>query len=153
MKKIFILLIVALLVVSGGIATAAITKGTPNKRMTQHPIIQFLLGRISTLIVMNGGHGGCHNHTNYTNVTGVLVNVNGSFSIGTTSLNLGGRCYLNRTALYDFDGDGTIETNYNEVLGLVGMTVTMGGYITGCHHGQLMVNKINGHLYRSLRCC
>jgi len=94
-----------------------------------------------------GCGGGCHNHTNMTELTGVLTYNQSVFKIGTTVLNFGGPCYLNTTSPYDFDGDGTIETRLNEILGLVGTSITVEGNLR-CQNTRLIVFYINGHEYR-----
>ena len=95
-----------------------------------------------------GGHG-CHNNSNMTEITGVLVVHNSTnFKIGTTRLNFGCYNYINTTiSPYDFDGDGTIETIFNELLGLVGTSVTVKGYLR-CQNTRLTVFYINGLPYR-----
>ncbi|PNX48341.1 MAG: hypothetical protein BV459_02560 [Thermoplasmata archaeon M11B2D] len=93
------------------------------------------------------GGGGCHNNTNMTEITGVLQYNNTVFKIGTTTLNFGCYDYLNSTTSpYDFDGDGEIETILNELLGLVGTTITVEGY-TRCQN-RFIVFYINGIEYR-----
>jgi hypothetical protein len=97
-----------------------------------------------------GGGGGCHGNT--TNVTGVLTYEDETFYVDDMQLCLGCGSYLNTTALYDFDGDGVLETNFEEVSGLVGTTVTMGGQVMGCQENHLMVYTINGQEYREDGC-
>jgi hypothetical protein len=96
-----------------------------------------------------GGHGhGCHNNTNLTEITGVLVYDGTNFMIDTTFLNFGCYNYINTTiSPYDFDGDGTVETVLNELLGLVGTSITVEGRMN-CQNTRLMVIYINGILYR-----
>lgn len=96
---------------------------------------------------LDGGHGGgCHN-TNITNITGVLAYDGNNFTIGTVILHFGCASYLNQTSPYDFDGDGTIETRLNEVLGLVGTSITVGGNLR-CQNTRFIVFYINGHAWR-----
>jgi len=90
---------------------------------------------------------GCHNETNLTEITGVLTYDDSTFMIEDTILNVGGQCFLNTISPYDFDGDGTIETRLNELLGLVGTTITVEGYPC-CHDSKLKVYYINGLEYR-----
>ena len=53
-----------------------------------------------------GCGGGCHNNSNMTEITGILVYEDPIFKIDTTILNFGGYCYINSTTSpYDFDGD------------------------------------------------
>lgn len=94
-----------------------------------------------------GGHGGHCNETNMTEVTGVLAYDGANFTIGTLRLHFGCSYYLNATAPYDFDGDGTIETRLNEVLGLVGTSITVEGHLR-CQNSRLIVFYINGHAWR-----
>ena len=49
----------------------------------------------------------------------------------------------------DFDGDGTIETIFNELLGLVGTSITVKGYLN-CQGTRLMAFFINGIQYRDI---
>ncbi len=98
----------------------------------------------------HGGGGGCHNNTNMTEITGVLQFNNTEFKIGTTILKFGCYDYLNNTiSPHDFDGDGEIETILNELLGMVGTTITVEGYLR-CQN-RLIVFYINGLQYRD--CC
>jgi len=93
------------------------------------------------------GGGGCHNNTNMTEITGVLQYNGTVFKIGTTTLNFGCYDFLNSTTSpYDFDGDGEIETILNELLGMVGTTITVEGY-TRCQN-RFIVFYINGIEYR-----
>lgn len=101
---------------------------------------------------MNGNctHHGCHNSSNMTTITGVLIQEGGTFKIGTTILNFG--CHINTTtAPYDFDGDGTIETILNELLGLVGTSITVQGFLS-CHGTKLNVYYLNGIQIRNPPC-
>ena len=94
-----------------------------------------------------GGHG-CHNNSNMTEITGVLVYNGSHFKINTIILNFGPYWVINTTiSPYDFDGDGTIETILNELLGLVGTSITVEGYLR-CQNTRLIVFYINGLLYR-----
>ncbi len=95
-----------------------------------------------------GGHGGCHNNTNLTEMTGVLEYDGTTFTMDTTILMFGCYNYLNTTqSPYDFDGDGTTETILNELLGMVGTTITVEGYLH-CQNTRLMVFFINGIEFR-----
>jgi hypothetical protein len=154
MRKYFVLIVVALLLVSGGIAAGALASQKPVvKQQRASPLLLLVRSMIANLgggcgggCGGGGGGGGCHG--NVTNVTGVLAYDGEVFTLGEYSLKLGCWSYLNTTALYDFDGDGTVETNFAEVSGLVGSTVTMGGYLCGCQQSRLMVYTINGLEYR-----
>jgi hypothetical protein len=96
-----------------------------------------------------GGHGGgCHNNTNLTEMTGVLAYDGTTFTMETTILCFGCYNYLNTTiSPYDFDGDGTTETILNELLGMVGTTITIEGFLR-CQNTRLIVFYINGIEYR-----
>lgn len=93
---------------------------------------------------------GCHNNSNMTTITGVLIQDGTNFKIGTTFLNFG--CHINTTiSPYDFDGDGTIETILNELLGMVGTSITVQGFLS-CHGTRLSVYYINGIQIRNPLC-
>jgi hypothetical protein len=96
-----------------------------------------------------GGHGGgCHNNTNLTEMTGVLAYDGTTFTMETTILCFGCYNYLNTTiSPYDFDGDGTTEIILNELLGMVGTTITVEGFLR-CQNTRLIVFYINGLEYR-----
>jgi hypothetical protein len=95
---------------------------------------------------------GCHNNSNMTTITGVLIQEGANYKIGTTTLNFGCYNYINTTmSPYDFDGDGTIETILNELLGMIGTSITVQGFLS-CHGTKLNVYYINGLLYRNSPC-
>jgi len=99
-----------------------------------------------------GGHGGCHNNTNMTELTGLLTYDGSRFKINDTILNFGCYNYLNTTiSPYDFDGDGALETILNELFGMVGTTITVDGFLN-CMGSRLVVYLINGIEYREW-CC
>jgi hypothetical protein len=152
MRKYFVLIVVALLLVSGGIAAGALaSQKSVVKQQRASPLLLMVRSLIASLGGgCGGGGGGCQG--NFTNVTGVLTYDGDVFYLGDLELKLGCWGYLNSTALNDFDGDGTLETNFEEVSGLVGLTVTMGGYIMGCQQSRLMVYTINGLEYREGGC-
>ena len=94
--------------------------------------------------------GGCnhHNESNMTDITGVLTYEGSQFKIDTIKINFGSNNYLTTiTSPYDFDDDGTIETLYNEILGLVGSSITVKGYLC-CQGSKLVAFYINGIQYR-----
>jgi hypothetical protein len=127
---------------------AILTMGSASAIVFQTSILsanksQLLIG---TLGGGCGGHG-CHNDTNMTEITGVLTYDDSTFMIEETILNVGCYYYLNTTSPYDFDGDGTIETRLNELLGMVGTTITVEGYLR-CQQTKLIVFYINGIEYR-----
>ena len=140
MKKYLGLILVVVAIMTIGTVTAALPQAMNLK--INKPCSPF-----GTLDGGCGGHGGCHNNST-TEITGVLQYDGSVFTIETTTLNFGCYNYLNNTmSPYDFDGDGTLETILNELLGMVGTTITVEGY-TCCHQSRLMVVYINGILYR-----
>ena len=140
MKKYVGIALVMVSLLTIGTATATIFQGS-NLGAQQNLILRTLGGGC-------GGHGGCHNNTNMTELTGVLACNGTTFTIETTILNFGCYNYLNTTiSPYNFDGDGTLETILNELLGMVGTSITVEGYMC-CHQSRLMVIYINGIEYR-----
>jgi len=140
MKKYVGLGIALITILTMGSASAIVFQ-TTSLRINQ---TQFLLG---TLGGGCDGGGGCHNNTNLTTMTGVLVYDDSTFMIEDTILNVGCPGFLNTTSPYDFDGDGTVETRLNELLGMVGMTITVEGYLR-FQQTRLIVFYINGVEYR-----
>ncbi len=142
MKKYIILVIgvIAIITMSSAVAITFKASNLVINKIT--PTIQTLGGGCG------GGGGGCHNNSTMTEITGVLINNGTKFKIDTTTLNFGGYCYINSTiSPYDFDGDGTIETIINELLGLVGTSITVKGILYH-QNTRLIVFYINGILYR-----
>ena len=142
MKKYLILVIGVVAIITMG-SSVAITLKANN--LVMNKFIQTL----GTLGGGCGGGGGCHNNSNMTEITGILVLYNNTkFKIDDITLNFGGYCYINSTiSPYDFDGDGTIETILNELLGLVGTSITVKGFLYH-QNTRLIVIYINGILYR-----
>lgn len=98
---------------------------------------------------MNCHQHGCHNNSNMTEITGVLIQEGSNFKIGSVILSFGCYNYISTTiAPYDFDNDGTIETILNELLGLVGTSITVEGYLR-CNGTKLNVFYLNGILIRT----
>ncbi|CAN5693245.1 hypothetical protein BH23CHL3_BH23CHL3_05960 [soil metagenome] len=61
-----------------------------------------------------------------TSLTGILAEAAGEFSVQGTVLNFGPQNFvMTGTAPADYDGDGSIETVQQELIGLVGTTVTV----------------------------
>jgi len=139
-KYLSIVILIAALLTMG--SASAITIQVSSLKLSTSPLIT------GTLSGPHGGGGGCHNNTNMTELTGVLTFNGSAFTIGTTVLSVGCYNFLNTTSPYDFDGDGTIETRLNELLGLVGTTITVEGYIR-CQNTRLIVYYINGIEYRT----
>lgn len=147
MKKYIYVAIAALALISMGSASAVLLQVSEIKTSS------LTTGSLDCGGGCGGGHGGgggCHNNTNMTEITGVLQFNNTEFKIGTTILKFGCYDYLNNTiSPHDFDGDGEIETILNELLGMVGTTITVEGYLR-CQN-RLIVFYINGLQYRD--CC
>jgi len=141
MKKYLSIVIAAVVLLSVGSVSAVVFQ-VSILQPSNTPLI------MDTLSGGCGGHGGCHNNTNMTELTGELTYEDSTFMIETTILNFGCYYYINTTTSpYDFDGDGELETILNELLGMVGTTITVEGYLR-CHHSKLMVYYINGIAYR-----
>ena len=54
-----------------------------------------------------------------TTLVGVLLVVDGAWTVGGTLIDAGDEALLAATALHDLDGDGTVESNLDELTGLV----------------------------------
>jgi hypothetical protein len=96
----------------------------------------------------HGGGGGCHNNSTMVEMTGVLAYDQEQFTMDTTILCFGCYNYLNSTiAPADIDGDGVTETLWNEILGCVGTTITVEGYLR-CQNTHFIVYFLNGYEIR-----
>ncbi|MGB6679788.1 MAG: hypothetical protein WBF08_00510 [Candidatus Bathyarchaeia archaeon] len=85
--------------------------------------------------------------SNMTELTGVLSYSSGRFTIDGVTLHLGPHWYLTTAqSIYDYDGDGNLETIFEELQGLIGTTVTVEGHLQ--YDNWLSVFYINGYLYR-----
>jgi hypothetical protein len=85
--------------------------------------------------------------SNMTELTGVLSYSSCRFTIDGVTLHLGPHWYLITTqSIYDYDGDGNLETIFEELQGLIGTTVTVEGHLQ--YDNWISVFYINGHLYR-----
>ena len=148
MKKYLILIVGIVALITVGSAGAAII-GSSTLIVNKTTVIE------STFVGggdLCGGnctqHGGCHNESNFTEITGVLVYEGSKYKIGTIIINFGSYCYLSTTTSpYDFDGDGTIEILLDEINGLVGDTITVKGFLN-CMGTRLNAFFINGIQYR-----
>jgi len=82
-------------------------------------------------------------YDNITEITGVWTYTNGIFYIdNSVRLHLGPRWSMKITqSPEDYDGDGTLETIFTELQGLVGTTVTVKGHLH--EDGSLSVFYIN----------
>lgn len=137
-----VILIVALLTM--GTATATIFQ------VSNFGARNLMIGTLGGGCGGGGGHGGggCHNNSNLTEMTGVLAYDGTTFTMETTILCFGCYEFLNTTITpYDFDGDGELETILNELLGMVGTTITVEGFLR-CQNTRLVVFYINGIEYR-----
>lgn len=77
-----------------------------------------------------------------TTVEDVLTVADGVYYLGGKQLDLGIVGQLGATAVGDFDGDGTVETNGNELAGMVDTKVTM--VVVELDGGKLGIYSING---------
>lgn len=77
--------------------------------------------------------------------TGTLDWCSGALCVGSRQLDLGPESQLSAKAATDYDGDGGVETNNDELAGLVGTSVTV-RYGDGT--APAVVYLINGHTYR-----
>ena len=66
--------------------------------------------------------------------------------MGGTPLDVGPAGQLAATAVFDYDGDGTVETNQAELDGLVGANVAL---LVGKGTSPAVVYTIDGHGYRN----
>ena len=73
-------------------------------------------------------------------MSGNLTEQGGTYSLGGTPLDLSA-VGLGATATADFDQDGTVETNAQELDGMLGKSVTVVAVLT---NGKLVVSKIVG---------
>ena len=76
---------------------------------------------------------------------GTLLYQNGTFYVDNTPLYVGDSWWLNHTIKSDYDGDGSYETIWNELNGLVGSHVVVNGIYK---NGTLIVSHINGMFLR-----
>jgi hypothetical protein len=75
-------------------------------------------------------------------VTATLTESGGAYFLGGKPLDLGIVGQTAATAAGDFDKDGTVETNGDELAGLVGTQVTM--VVVPVADGKLGIYSING---------
>jgi len=140
MKKYLGMIIALVAIIAMGSSSAIVCQTSMLSPIKTQPVIGTLDGGC-------GGHG-CHNNSSMVEITGILEYSDSVFTIDGTILNFGCYNYLNTTiSPYDFDGDGTLETILNELLGMVGTSITVEGYMC-CHQSRLMVIYINGIEYR-----
>jgi hypothetical protein len=147
MKKNLVLSIAFVAILAMGSASA-LTIEVSTVKFTTSSTLPF--GQLGGGCGGGGCHGGghCHNNTNLTEITGVLILDGTTFSIDSTVLMFGCYNYLNTTiSPYDFDGDGVTETIWNELLGMVGTSINVEGFMC-CQNTRLVVYYINGIEYR-----
>jgi hypothetical protein len=75
-------------------------------------------------------------------VKAVLTTCDGGYCLGGDPLDLGVVGQLDATAVGDFDGDGTVQTNRAELEGMLGREVTM--VVVALDSGALGIYSING---------
>lgn len=91
--------------------------------------------------------GICQGGCNLTTVEGVLSFDGSNFYIGDVELHFGPAWYITTAiSAYDYDGDGTEESVYAELQGLVGSHITVEGHMQS--DNWLSVFSINGTPYR-----
>ena len=161
------LLAVVTLILFASVATTAMEAGTFLKRgnkLLTSTLLRLTQHRWNTRQLLPGPGGGCHggggcpgggchNNTNMTDITGIFIYEGYWFKIGTMRMNFGPRSYINSTtATYDYDGDGSLETIFNELQGLLGTTITLTGLLRS-QGTMLIVFYINGTPYRPLSLC
>ena len=87
--------------------------------------------------------GGCE----LEEITGILTYEGSNFFIGSVELHFGPNWYITAAiAAEDYDGDGEIEQVYDELMGLVGLQVTVEGHMQS--EDWMSVFTINSLLYR-----
>ncbi|MGH3364605.1 MAG: hypothetical protein ACRDOW_07730, partial [Nocardioidaceae bacterium] len=75
-------------------------------------------------------------------VTATLTESGGAYFLGGKPLDLGIVGQTAATAVGDFDKDGTVETNGDELAGMLGNQVTM--VVVSLDSGKLGIYSING---------
>jgi hypothetical protein len=91
--------------------------------------------------------GVCQDGANLTTITGILTFDGTNFIIGDVELHFGPTWYImSAVSAYDYDGDGAKELIYDELQGLVGVTVSVQGHMQS--EDWMSVFSINGIMYR-----
>ena len=138
-KKIIVIGIISLFVLSGiAINAAAIPTDNHNGPMVK------LYNRLCDMIGWCRGTGLT---SNLVNITGILEYDETNFFIGDAELHFGPTWYIKSAeSAVDYDGDGTNECVYDELLGLVGTEITVGAHEQS--ENWYSVFTINGEVYR-----
>ena len=138
-KKIIVIGIISLFVLSG-IAINAAALPTDNSRGP----MQNLFNRVCDMIGWCRGKGLT---ANLENITGILEYDEIDFYIGDAVLHFGPTWYIETAeSVVDYDGDGTNEYVFDELLGLVGTEITVGAHEQS--ENWYSVFTINGEIYR-----
>jgi hypothetical protein len=138
-RKIIVIGIISLFVLSGiAINATALPTDNPQGPMNK------LYNRLCDMIGWCRGTGII---ANLENITGILENNVTNFYIGDAELHFGPIWYIKSAeSAVDFDGDGTLEYIFDELLGLVGTEVTVGAHEQS--ENWYSVFTINGEIYR-----
>lgn len=147
-KVIAVVALVLLLAGTGIVAAAGEAGGTQQQNRQMMPgdgngnqIMLRIRNRICDTV------GICQGGCNLTNITGILEYDDIHFSVGDVELHFGPNWYINSAiAAEDYDGDGENELVIDELLGLVGTEVTIGGHLQS--NDWMSVFTINGLVYR-----
>lgn len=137
-KKIIAIGIVSLFVFGGMIATA-----TEETNSASGPISK-LFNRICDTLGHCRGLG-----VDIVNITGNLTYDGKNFYIDEAQLHFGPDWYITKSeSAFDYDGDGTNETIFNELQGLIDVNITVGAHEQS--EDWYSVFTINGTLYREV---
>ena len=159
-KKIIGIVGLAALMLTGGMATAAVDVGFVKRHeystgslMDGSGILDQLRGRDGTCDTANAGNGGNGGNgntggnengngtrdgecNNFTNLTGLFTQEGIWFYLNTTRLYMGPYWFISfKESAYDYDGDGTTEMILQELLGLTGTTVAISGHLHNSNDG------------------
>lgn len=144
MKKILVLSMISLMLVFTAITSAVqLQSDEGNEEEKQLGFIERIRNRIYDML------GYCYGGVNLTNLTGMLEYNNSVFTIGDVELHFGPVRYIESVVSnYDYDNDGTNETIFEELQGLVNLTtnVTVQGHMQSDY--WMSVFSINGLVYR-----
>jgi hypothetical protein len=86
------------------------------------------------------------NYLNITRLEGILGYENGTYIVATTALYLGNEWFLDSLAKSDYDGDGTYEYIWQELEGLLGVSIIANGVL---EDEVLYASHINGIYLRA----
>jgi hypothetical protein len=76
-----------------------------------------------------------------------LTDTAGVWTVGGTTVDVGPDSWLASTALSDFDGDGSVESNLDELTGLTGSTVDVQVQPSAGGAAPVLI-EVNGAAYR-----